>query len=542
MFRRVIWIAVLAAGAVWPQAQRDLRLERESKRVALLVGNDAYPKAPLRNPSRDSASLSAVLKTFGFDVDVTSNTDLRGMARAVDRFIARIEPGDIALFFYAGHGLQLNGENYLVPVDFDAKDEADAPYVTYSVSRVHDRMVQARSRLNILILDACRNNPFRTVRSGMGGWAAMNAGRGSLIAYATEPGQTADDNPQGHNGLFTTHLIEVLRQPGLKLPEVFDQVRERVFTASQHKQLPWIMSSVMGDFYFAVKEPATILEPPPAAPPAAQPDTALQIELSYWNSIKDSPNAELLEAYLRRYPKGNFVEIARTRLASIRPPAPPPKPVEAPPPSKPPAIRQFAAEPRSIERGRPTTLRWSVNGATEARIEPGLGVFQTSGYHLVSPNSTTQYTLTAKGPGGEATAIVTVTVVEPPPPSKPPAIRQFAVEPTSIERGRPATLRWSVSDATEARIDPGLGTFQASGSRPVSPNSTTQYTLTAKGPGGETTAMVTVTVVEPPPPSKPPAIRQFAIEPASIERGRAATLRWSVSDATEGGRRPCAGR
>jgi hypothetical protein len=135
-------------------------------------------------------------------------------------------------------------------VDFDAKDEADAKYVAYSASRLYERMDLAGARLNILILDACRNNPFRSTRSGDGGLAAMSTGRGTLIAFATAPGKTADDNPSGRNGLFTSHLISALREPGLSLDQVFNRVREKVYSESNQRQLPWTVSSVIGEFYF----------------------------------------------------------------------------------------------------------------------------------------------------------------------------------------------------------------------------------------------------------------------------------------------------
>jgi hypothetical protein len=144
----------------------------------------------------------------------------------------------------------LQEENYLAPVDFDAKDEADAKYVSYSASRLQERIEGAGARLTILVLDACRNNPFRTSRSGAGGLSAMNAGKGTLIAFATSPGKTADDNPGGANGLFTMHLVKAMREPGLSLDQVFNRVRERVYTDSGQRQLPWTVSSVIGEFHF----------------------------------------------------------------------------------------------------------------------------------------------------------------------------------------------------------------------------------------------------------------------------------------------------
>lgn len=139
--------------------------------------------------------------------------------------------------------------NFLVTTDFAPEDEADAKYTAYSASRLHDCLETTGARLKIFILDACRNNPFRSTRSATSGSSAMNVGRGTFIANATAPGRTASDNPAAANGLFTIHLISALKQPGLSLDQVFSQVREKVYADSGRKQLPWTGSSVTGQFY-----------------------------------------------------------------------------------------------------------------------------------------------------------------------------------------------------------------------------------------------------------------------------------------------------
>jgi uncharacterized caspase-like protein len=279
-------IALLAgASLVAQQPGRDLVLEASEKfnRFALVIGNESYAHAPLKNPVNDAKTVAETLVDLGFKVDLVLNADLKSMSKAVDRFVTSIRPGDVAFFYYAGHGVQIEGENLLVPVDFDAKDEADARYETYSASRVHERMEGAGARINIIVLDACRNNPFRAARSGAGGLLAMNTGRGTFIAFATSPGKTASDNPNGNNGLFTTHLVSTLRQPGLTLDQVFNRVREGVYQASSQQQLPWTGSSVIGEFYFRAPaaggaapqpspQPVTQVEPPrPASVRAPDP-------------------------------------------------------------------------------------------------------------------------------------------------------------------------------------------------------------------------------------------------------------------------------
>jgi hypothetical protein len=244
-------LPVMLAGAVLAQQPgRDLRVEPAGKRFALVIGNEAYPKWPLKNPANDARAMDKVLRETGFRTDLVVNGTLRDVEKAVDRFVANLHPGDVAVFYYAGHGVQLAGDNYMVPVDFDAKDEADAKYASYPISRVQERMEGSGSQLNVLILDACRNNPFKSSRAAGGGLGAMNAGRGTLIAFATGPGKTADDNPATGNGLFTGHVVAALREPGLTLDQIFNRVRERVDTASHHQQTPWSVTSVIGEFRF----------------------------------------------------------------------------------------------------------------------------------------------------------------------------------------------------------------------------------------------------------------------------------------------------
>jgi len=276
--RRVNWLALVGTAAALvlpcPGQQGQRLLELRGKNVALLIGNDAYPNAPLRNAVNDAKTMAAALKSLDYAVDTALNTDLRTMREAVDRFIGKLAAGDVALFFYAGHGIQVDGDNYLVPVSFNAKDEADAKYEAYAASRVQERMEGSGARVNILILDACRNNPFRSSRSGAGGLAAMNTGRGTFIAFATAPGSTASDNPKSANGLFTGHLAQALSEPGLTLDQLFNRVRQRVYSESGNKQLPWSGSSVIGDFYLrlptgdaaAVQAPVRLQEPVQTAP------------------------------------------------------------------------------------------------------------------------------------------------------------------------------------------------------------------------------------------------------------------------------------
>lgn len=265
-------------------AQRDLKLEGAQK-LALVVGNGAYPKWPLRNPANDARAVAQALTSVGFSTTSAIDVTLQNLDRTISAFVAKVKQGDTVAFYYAGHGIQLEGENYLVPIDFDAKDEADAKYAAYAASRVQERIEKAGARVTLVVLDACRNNPFAATRSTSGGLAAMGTGKGTLIAFATAPGKTADDNPTGNNGLFTTHFITALQQPGLTIDQVFNRVRERVYNASGGKQVPWTVSSVIGEVYLrpgTAPSPPVIeaVAPPPVSNPLARNASANAPDLS----------------------------------------------------------------------------------------------------------------------------------------------------------------------------------------------------------------------------------------------------------------------
>jgi peroxiredoxin len=293
--------------------------------MALVIGNNAYPSMPLRNALNDARAMRSALTEDGFLVDHEEDTPLRVLARRVDEFAAKLRPGDTALFYYSGHGIQVDGKNYLVPTDFSAASESDVEYAAYPASRVQKKMEEKGSRLNILVLDACRDNPFRFGRSAAGGLAAMREGVGTLIAFAAAEGQKASDNPGQANGLFTMHLLEALRTPGLPLRDLFFQVQENVYIASQKRQFPYVYAGVVGNFYFRPDPRSS----PPGAPVVGESsqDLRLRAELTHWESIKDSRETIVFEDYVRRYPQGQFAELAQSKLrglraAAILPPSP----------------------------------------------------------------------------------------------------------------------------------------------------------------------------------------------------------------------------
>jgi formylglycine-generating enzyme required for sulfatase activity len=227
------------------------------QRVALVIGNGAYESSPLRNPVNDARAIAAALRELEFDVTARENLTQKEMKRDIQSFGQKLVKGGIGLFFYAGHGMQVNGRNYLIPVGASIEHEKQVEYEAVDLGYLLSEMDFARNPLNIVILDACRDNPLaRGFRSGVQGLASINAPAGTLIAFATAPGSVAGDGP-GENGVYTAELIRTMQTPGLKIEEVFKQVRAAVQQKTQGKQVPWESSSLVGDFYFRPAAPGS---------------------------------------------------------------------------------------------------------------------------------------------------------------------------------------------------------------------------------------------------------------------------------------------
>jgi formylglycine-generating enzyme required for sulfatase activity len=229
------------------QQQRDMILERKAvKRTALVIGNSNYEQAPLRNPANDARAIADALKGIGFNVTLRSDLNLRQMDDAVRDFGQKIKDGGIGLFYFAGHGVQVDGVNYLAPVGVRVDKEQDVKFEMLDIGKVTAEMEIAKNGLNILVLDACRNNPFvRSFRSPNPGLAPINAPSGTYIAFATAPGTTASDG-DGENGLYTQELLANLKQPGLRLEDIFIRTRVAVKKKSNDLQVPWENGSLEG--------------------------------------------------------------------------------------------------------------------------------------------------------------------------------------------------------------------------------------------------------------------------------------------------------
>jgi formylglycine-generating enzyme required for sulfatase activity len=277
--------------------------------VALVIGNGAYGENPLRNPVRDAEAVRDALESCKFEVTLYTNAGKRVMEDAIRAFGERVRGGAVGLFYFAGHGLQVEGTNFLIPIGARLDKESDVPYEGVDVGRVLDNMKAAGNKLNILVLDACRNNPFALLKGWRGvgekGLAQVKAPTGSLLAYATAPGSTAADGA-GEHGLYTQALLEEIKEPGLKLEEAFKKVREKVLEASKGGQTPWESNSTVGDFYFR-----------PIVGAGSGPSEA-ELEATLWEGVKDTWKAAELEAFLGRFAHSRYTELAQAKLANLR--------------------------------------------------------------------------------------------------------------------------------------------------------------------------------------------------------------------------------
>lgn len=223
------------------------------RRNALVIGNAAYRNDPLRNAVHDATDVASTLRQLGFEVVELHDAAHQQMEEGVEQFTRQLGRGGMGLFYFSGHGVQVNGQNYLIPVDARISRESDIKYQSVQVDWVLDRMRDAGNELNVIVLDACRNNPYaRSLRTAQAGLAMMQAVSGSLIGYATSPGTTAEDGP-GRNGTYTKHLLHFMQVPGLSAEQMFKEVRVAVAQETGKKQIPWVSTSLLGDFYFTGK-------------------------------------------------------------------------------------------------------------------------------------------------------------------------------------------------------------------------------------------------------------------------------------------------
>jgi uncharacterized caspase-like protein len=372
--RQVLAALVLIAAATAAGAAAE-------SRVALVIGNEAYKDSPLANPVNDARAVSAALRAAGFEVIERHNLGALEMRRAIREFGEKLRGKGAGLFYFAGHGVQVNGRNFLIPANADIKYEDEIEDQSVDVSLVLNKMESAKARINLVILDACRNNPFvRGSRSAQQGLAAMEAPIGSLIAYATSPGQVASDG-LGKNGLYTQFLVREIERPGLKVEDVFKRVRAAVRQASNGRQVPWENTSLEGDFYFRPGERAEAAVSAQEARRRQEAEIQRAVAEALSRSKEEADRerkrleaafAEKLETEREAFRREALERIAAAEKAAQAAAARPASSFSAPPPAPVPAAAAeapAAQEPAPQEPGDPILLAMAAD-VLDSKLKP----------------------------------------------------------------------------------------------------------------------------------------------------------------------------
>ncbi len=375
MFRRVVvpllqllMLVGLALGLAYPVSAD------EAPRIALVIGNAHYEHVPiLRNPTNDAQLMAGTLHDLGFKLvggGARLDLDRTSLELAIRDFSHQLTPGAVAFFYYSGHGIQVHGDNYLVPTGADPTSDRDVDFDMVDVNLLLRQLEGSGTSLNVLILDACRNNPFggRGLRDVATGLAQMQAPRGTIIAYATQPGGVAADG-DGADSPYTTALAATMRRPGVGIIDMFNDVAVTVDRATNHVQQPWTaLSPITEPFYLIAKSAdagaqsslATGTSSLVAQPPAAVPNGADR-EVVFWESVQNRGSVVELQAYLQRYPNGLFVDLARARIAELES-----------------AVR---SQTPSADRAAPTSL----NDQQQAAAKPAITTFAPPPADVVGP-------------------------------------------------------------------------------------------------------------------------------------------------------------
>jgi Uncharacterized protein containing caspase domain len=306
MFKSIAVLLTFAAICAQAQAPTDVR-------VALVIGNSAYPRDPLTNPVNDAKGMSEVLKGLGFTVIEVRDGSKAQIFKAIEgvRDSLRGKNG-VGMLYYAGHGMQVDARNYMVPVDAKLAAPGDVATQTVDVGHVIEAFKAAGNRLNILVLDACRDNPFGSIVSGKG-LAPLDAPTGTFLAYATAPGNVASDgDAKSTNGLYTHYLLQELKKPTARIEDVFKRVRYSVRKASNGKQIPWESTSLEEDFQF---HDGRVTARPAAT--AQSLIASFNQEKADWDRIKDSTDPNDFFAFLQSHPNGTIAVAAQERLNQL---------------------------------------------------------------------------------------------------------------------------------------------------------------------------------------------------------------------------------
>ncbi|MBF0266238.1 MAG: SUMF1/EgtB/PvdO family nonheme iron enzyme [Gammaproteobacteria bacterium] len=318
----------------------------KEKRVALVIGNSKYTQvSTLKNPKNDAKSIAVQLKLNGFDVIQLLDADKRKMDSAIRKFTRQLNnKNTVGLFYFAGHGVQVNNRNYLVPLKSNIKNEADVDYNAVSVGWILSQMELAENDFNLVILDACRDNPFggsfRSMKRGLA--KTDNLPKGSMILYAASPGQQAEDGA-GKNGLFTSKLLKAMTTPGLTVDEMINTTAREVYKSAKSGQLPYKEGIILNQFYFN-SSPVKSNKTPPVQVASADPDMASKQENTFWNTVVSDDSKGMYEAYLNEYPDGHYSALAKLKLKKFM------------------TKEKPKAEPKVVPTDSTLTIRSNLNG------------------------------------------------------------------------------------------------------------------------------------------------------------------------------------
>ena len=287
-----------------------------AKRIALLIGNSAYQHSgELENPENDAQLIASALREAGFDVTIRIDANLKTIKEAFREHTAKLKAAgknSVGFFYYAGHGTQVKGINYLLPVDANIEDESQVETEAVSASGLLAQLEGAGNSMNLVILDSCRNNPFkRGYRAQVRGLAPMHAPKSTLIGYSTQPGNVAYDGTNGYSP-YAIALHRAIRLPGQTIEQAFKQARAEVNDVTGGKQVPWEESSLFTYFYFFEKgKNASLI-------PAAGDSKAFEKEASLWKDIRTSRDPCAFRSYLKKHPKGTFTLLANEKIESLK--------------------------------------------------------------------------------------------------------------------------------------------------------------------------------------------------------------------------------
>jgi uncharacterized caspase-like protein/ribosomal protein L21E len=300
-----------------------IKLEKMQKeqRVALIIGNSKYSSksfSQLKNPINDARLMKQILEQRKFKVYYLENASKREFKKTIKKFANDLKRGGVGLFYFAGHGLQVNGFNYLIPTDSEIEDKSDVEFEAIALNYITTKMKDARNRLNIVILDACRNDPFS--RSAGGGLAPVSNAKGMFIAYATEAGSVASDGGDGKNGMFTKYLAQYIIKP-LPIEDVFKNTRKDVYNQTDGKQSPGVYNQILGDFYFTIptiikKDTVAVVQSVQSVSVAT--DVNLNADKEMWDLIKNTKSVADVEYFLQTYPNSKFAPVAKLKLQQLK--------------------------------------------------------------------------------------------------------------------------------------------------------------------------------------------------------------------------------